>query len=306
MLRIAPISVVLVLVVGGCQSEVVEDDGSPSGAAGATAGAAGAGSCGESGCASAGRSAGGGGAVPGGAAGGTGSTNSTGGAGTTDGSGGTPSDSTGGASATGGSSGGLLIDLDLTRASAAPCAVHGGSWQDGWRVTSSRDQIVCDAGRNLSAGSFSVSFIINAAPYESGDKRNWIGAYEHASLNQNASGFSGDWFYARTGQAKYGFSRLKAFYRPPDTTEWEHTIGATSDWKTNDATVMTVKWEFSPGKVVFVDPNGNRHTCSDPSICGQINALRYFFVGTDNYAGGGGAPIGLCVTSLRLEENQGG
>lgn len=179
----------------------------------------------------------------------------------------------------------VLLDVDLTKGDAGPGEVSGGAWERGWRVThESGDRIVFDAGHPIRAGYLDVSFTMKGRPFDAKARKiDWVGLYQDASLNQAVS--AGDIFYARAGDEKYKFSRVKAGGRKFDDTEWEKSVGSTSDWKTDDTAVQTVRLEWRDGVAVFHDVSGREHACSR-KLCDAkhpIDALRYAVIGSDKY-----------------------
>jgi hypothetical protein len=213
-------------------------------------------------------------------------------------------------------------EVDLTKGSPGPNAIEvtGGKFEDGWRVTSVLgDRIVWDMGRPLKEGIFEVSVTVNKHPNSNNGKIEWAGLYELAALDHD---LDNDSFYARVGQSSYAFSRVKAggtwFLQNgmPMTrgSEWEGTIGGGGDWKVDDKTIHTVKFEWKGGKAIFHDTKGGVHTCNS-SICGGtkygIDELRYVFVGADKWKRWGCdspcdvkniSPVGMRFLKVRLTE----
>lgn len=179
----------------------------------------------------------------------------------------------------------VLLDVDLTAGNAGPGQVTGGAWEGGWRVTSrAGERIVFDAGRPVAAGFLEVSYTMRRRPHEGeAAKINWVGLHEDQSLSQNRH--DGDIFYVRAGNPSYRYSKVKAYGRRFDRTEWESSIGAESDWSTDDRAVQTVRLEWRDGAAVFHDPHGRRFACP-PRKCSAalpIDRLRYVFLGSDRY-----------------------
>lgn len=195
----------------------------------------------------------------------------------------------------------VLFEIDLTTGNAGPGQATGGSWEGGWRVAAKDDRIVFDAGHPIANGYLEASFTMNRAPHgASSQKLQWIGLHEDASLSQSAH--AGDIFYARAGDPKYKWSRLKAGGKKFDDTEWENSVGDPGDWVTDDKTVQTVKLEWRGGQAIFHDSKGRSHACSK-KICGgrfPIDRLRYAFLGGDKY--GDGSLIGIRFTKVKLVE----
>lgn len=179
----------------------------------------------------------------------------------------------------------VIFDVDLTTGSAGPGAVTGGSWDHGWRVTQDKgERIVFDAGQPIKAGYFEVSFTMSRRPHEGPPRKiDWVGMFEDQTLSQAAS--SGDIFYARVGDPKYKFSRVKAGGRKFDDTEWEKSVGDEAEWKADDKTVQTVRLEWRGGVAIFRDTKNKDHACSkklcDPK--NPIDRLRYATIGSDRY-----------------------
>jgi hypothetical protein len=190
---------------------------------------------------------------------------------------------------------GVVFDIDLTKGqSALPATakVTGGSWENGWRVTggtkAAPQRMVIDAGGPISHGTLEVSFTMNASPTVSKLKLNYAGMHENAHLSQNMEPF-GDIIYARSGNATYRFSKFKAFVRKADHTEFEASVGATTDWVTDDKYVHNIKFQWGDGTATFTSPKGQTVTCPK-TTCGQgpdltIDKLRYVFLGSDEYTG---------------------
>jgi hypothetical protein len=179
----------------------------------------------------------------------------------------------------------VLLDVDLTKGSAGPGVVTGGKFEGGWRVTSRQgERIVFDAGRPLANGYLEVRFTMSRPPHQPPSaKIQWVGLYEDASLSQAVSG--GDIFYARAGEPGYKFSRIKAYGRKFDKTEWENDVGQLAEWITDDKTVQTVRLEWKGGRANFIDAAGKPHDCPR-KLCGgnyPIDRLRYAALGSDRY-----------------------
>jgi hypothetical protein len=189
---------------------------------------------------------------------------------------------------------GVVFDIDLTKgpSSLPPQAkVVGGTWDNGWRVTGGTkvdpQRIVIDAGYALSHGILEASFTMNQSPVQDG-KRNYVGIHENAHLHQSLEPF-GDILYARSGKPEYRFSKIKAFVKKWDHTEFEESIGALNDWVTDDKYVHNVKFEWGNGTATFTGPKGTKLTCPK-SKCGispelTLDKLRYVFLGSDEYTG---------------------
>jgi hypothetical protein len=182
---------------------------------------------------------------------------------------------------------GVVIDVDLTKQNAAGGKVTGGKWDNGWRVTGAdNERIVFDAGYHISSGYLEVSFTANQNSWSGGARKiNFIGLHEDPSLHQGQ--YSGDIFYIRTGSEKYKFSKVKAYGKKFDQTEWEQSVGETTDWITDDKTVHTVKLEWKDGIATFYDVKGNKHACPKEKCRADlpIDKLRYVFIGSDGFTG---------------------
>lgn len=181
----------------------------------------------------------------------------------------------------------VVFDVDLTKGDAAPGVVTGGKFDGGWRVTSREGQrIVFDAGRPLANGYLEVRYTMSRPPHAPpAAKIQWVGLHEDPSLSQAVSG--SDIFYARVGEDGYKFSRIKAYGRKFDKTEWENDVGQTAQWVSDDKTVQTVRLEWKGGRANFIDAVGKPHQCPK-RLCGgnyPIDRLRYAFLGSDNYTG---------------------
>lgn len=181
----------------------------------------------------------------------------------------------------------VLFDVDLTQGSAGTGEVIGGKFEGGWRVTSTEGQrIVWDAGRPIANGYFEVSYVMSRAPHPADGKNvkvDWVGLHEGPLLDQDR--YVGDIFYARVGDPKFRYSRIKAYGRQFDKTEWENDIGKTEDWVPDGKTVQTVRLAWRGGRAVFTDPHGHEHKCPK-KLCGPpypIDRLRYAYVGSDKY-----------------------
>lgn len=190
---------------------------------------------------------------------------------------------------------GVVFEVDLTKGSAAPGAVSGGTWDKGWKTTGAKDErIVFDAGGPVANGILEASFTVDELPWKHGTgKINYIGLHEEASLSQNKH--RGDLFYARTGNANYRFSNVKAAGRPFDRTEHEPRVGSAEDWIADGKTVHTIKLEWRDGVPMFHDPKG-RVTVFPRDVIGgdtPVDRLRYVFLGSDRFTG-------LTVPGLRF------
>jgi hypothetical protein len=181
----------------------------------------------------------------------------------------------------------VLFDLDLTQGSAGNGQVTGGKFDGGWRASSpSGERIVWDAGRPLANGYFEVSYVMSKPPHPTDGKHvkiDWVGLHEGPLLDQDK--YVGDIFYARVGDPKFRYSRIKAYGRQFDKSEWENDIGKAEDWVTDGKTVQTVKLEWKNGRAVFHDAHGNSHKCPK-SLCSPsypIDKIRYAYVGSDKY-----------------------
>jgi hypothetical protein len=181
----------------------------------------------------------------------------------------------------------VVLDVDLTRGDAGPGKVSGGKFEGGWRVTSRNgERIVFDAGRPLANGYLEVRYTMAKPPHAPpAAKIQWVGLHEEPSLSQAVS--SGDIFYARAGEPGYKFSRIKAYGRKFDKTEWENDVGQAEEWVVDDRTVQSVRLEWKGGRAIFIDPAGKSHACSR-KVCNArypIDRLRYAVIGSDNYTG---------------------
>lgn len=179
----------------------------------------------------------------------------------------------------------VVFDVDLTTGSAGPGAVTGGKFDGGWRVTSREgERIVFDAGRPLANGYLEVRYTMSRPPHAPpAAKIQWVGLHEDPSLSQAVSG--GDIFYARVGEDGYKYSRIKAYGRKFDKTEWENDVGQTAQWAQDDKTPQTVRLEWKGGRANFIDAVGKPHECPR-RLCGgnyPIDRLRYAFIGSDKY-----------------------
>jgi hypothetical protein len=179
----------------------------------------------------------------------------------------------------------VVFDVDLTQGNAGPGQVTGGKWEGGWRVTSRKgERIVFDAGHPLPAGRLEVTYTMSKPPHQPPDEKiEFVGLYEEPSLSQEKS--SGDIFYARAGEARYKYARVKAFGRKFDKQEWENDVGRPEDWVTDDKTVQTVKLEWKLGRAIFHDVHDKIHACPK-KLCGgkyPIDRLRYVALGSDAY-----------------------
>jgi hypothetical protein len=195
---------------------------------------------------------------------------------------------------------GVVIDVDLTKLNAGNGKVTGGKWDKGWKVTGAdNERIVFDAGQHISSGYLEVSFIADQNSWSGGAKKiNFIGLHEDPSLDQRK--YSGDIFYIRTGNEKYKFSKVKAYGKMFDKTEWEQSVGEASDWITDGKTIHTIKLEWKDGVATFHDAKGNKHACPKEK-CGAdlpINKLRYVFIGSDNFTGF--TPKGVTFLKVKL------
>ncbi len=198
----------------------------------------------------------------------------------------------------------VILDLDLTQGNAGPGEVTGGTWDDGWRVTSKNgERIVFDAGHPIASGYLLASFTMKEPPFGAkSEKVDWIGLHQDPSLSQ--AKHTGDIFYARAGDPKYNFSRVKAGGRKFDDTEWEKSVGAVTDWLTDDKTVQTVKLEWRNGQTFFHDTRGAIWVCGKKQ-CGEkfpVDKLRYAFIGSDKYSGI--SLRGIRFVKLKLVEYQ--
>lgn len=172
------------------------------------------------------------------------------------------------------------FEVDLSNGSAEGGDVDNGQFtSDGWRVTQVKNnRIVWQTTTPIPAGTFEADIIIDASPHSTTDlaepKLNYFGAYENAAMQHYASG---DKAYARVGQTKYKFSRIKCENGPfVRGTTPEPSVGETSQWHTDGSTVNHVKWTFGPDSDIRFSWNGNNRTLSR-----RITDLQYFFVGCD-------------------------
>jgi len=193
-----------------------------------------------------------------------------------------------------------VFDLDLTRGSAGTGQVSGGVWQNGWRCTGAKDErIVFDAGRAVANGRLEVTFTADELPWKSQQgKINYAGLHENPDLTQR--GFDGDVFYARTGDAKYAFSNVKAAGRAFDRSEPEPRVGAAEQWVADGRTEMTVVFEWRDGVPIFTGPDGTRTVLPRDVIGGDtpVDRLRYAFIGSDRYTEL--TVKGLCFKRVKL------
>jgi hypothetical protein len=181
----------------------------------------------------------------------------------------------------------VVVDVDLTKGDAGPGVVTGGKFEGGWRVTSRDGQrIVFDAGHPMANGYLEVRYTMSRPPHAPPPaKIQWVGLHEDPGLNQATS--TGDTFYARAGEEGYKFSRVKAYGRKFDKSEWENDVGRAEEWATDDHTEQSVRLEWKGGRAIFVDPTGKAHTCPK-KLCTPrfpIDRLRYAFLGSDKYTG---------------------
>jgi hypothetical protein len=180
----------------------------------------------------------------------------------------------------------VVLDVDLTQGNAGPGQVTGGKWEGGWRVTSRKgERIVFDAGHPMANGRLEVTYTMSKPAHQAPEEKiEFIGLYEDPSLSQEKS--SGDIFYARAGEARYKYARVKAFGRKFDKQEWENDVGRGEDWVPDDKTVQTVKLEWKLGRAIFHDVHDKLHACPK-KLCGgkfPIDKLRYVALGSDEYS----------------------
>jgi hypothetical protein len=175
------------------------------------------------------------------------------------------------------------LDVDLTRGEPGPNAVVvGGSWEPGggWRVVNDDERIVWDLCRPVPAGRLEVTFATHVVPWSIGYGRkvHWVGMYDSPHLSRHYPE-TAVMFYARTGSASFGFSKLKA-WAPDQITEVESATGSPAEWAT-DEQPMTVRFDWKDGTLTFTTPQGVEGVCP-PSVCGPASrALRYLFIGGD-------------------------
>lgn len=180
----------------------------------------------------------------------------------------------------------VLLSVDLTKGDAGDAAIEvkGGTWESGWRVQKlGGERIVWDLGREVPAGVLEIKFTVvevgGKKPWDHRAKLNWAGAYQNKALQHRAGGSK---VYVRTGEPKYGFSRLKASDRPFDHSETEATLGKTSTWILDDKTVHTIRMIWSPGKMRFEGPGGVEYETEEFKSFGS---LRHVFIGCDKSYG---------------------
>ena len=196
----------------------------------------------------------------------------------------------------------IIFDVDLTKGSAGAGVVSGGQWEHGWQTTGAKaERIVFDAGGPIANGSLEARFTIAELPWASQQgKINYIGLHEDASLSQNLHG--GDLFYARTGNANYKFSNVKAAGRRFDRGEHEPRVGSAEDWIADGKTVHTIKLEWRDGVPTFYDPKGIATVFPRDVVGGDtpVDRLRYVFLGSDRYTGQ--TVKGLRFTHVKLTD----
>lgn len=176
---------------------------------------------------------------------------------------------------------GTVVSYDFTSMNSAPSNVeqNGGSWtSQGWRVDSDNEQLRIDLGQDLAKGTAEIVVTLNSNPTAPGGKINYFCVSE---LAENSHGSDGSKAYLRTGQAKYNFSKFKAYWKGFDHGEWERTVGSSGDWKTDGTTEhkISISWDENAKVLASTPPGEIGETLR------EFGPIRYVFLGSYNYGG---------------------
>jgi hypothetical protein len=204
----------------------------------------------------------------------------------------------------------VLFDLDLSQRAAVlgntRVTVIGGLWDDGWRVTEHGQRIVLDAGEPIANGLLEVWYTKKGSPVNA-DRINgqWL------SLHQTDGGLSPEYVQLRSGQAGYGFAKLRAKSNEKGVSKKSRALtykrceikgGDIGDWVTDDTTVMHTAIRWESGVVSFTTPKGQTYAgtaywqYAPPYV---IDSLRYAYLGSDETGDGGSLP-GLRFRRVRF------